>query len=140
MGIGTRKKCEIKCQGKMIGKDRCMYMCIKWKKAYIASAVGICSPLLQGRDFCFFLILLLIYSVTKSEFKRWLSIWKICKCKISEWSEMQKTPEIEKQGHSAITRSSTTFTVVVYNMTLDGVEQSYDDIEFHDIEGLHLRF
>lgn len=53
---------------------------------------------------------------------------------------MQKTPEIEKQGHSAITRSSTTFTVVVYNMTLDGVEQSYDDIEFHDIEGLHLRF
>ena len=46
-------KFEIKCQGNMAGKDRCIYMCIKWKKAYIAFAVGICSPLLQGRDFCF---------------------------------------------------------------------------------------
>jgi hypothetical protein len=54
-------------------------------------------------------------------------------------SHQTKSKELE-ESHPVITRSSTTFTVVVYTMSLYGVEHSYDEIELDDIEGLHLRF
>jgi hypothetical protein len=54
-------------------------------------------------------------------------------------SHQTKSTELEKD-HPEVTRSPTNFTVVVYNVTVDGVEQSYDEIGLHDIEGLHLRF